>query len=326
MSDVPVEALESLESVDSCDLCGSVERRAVRRWIDPLGTTSQRFTLVACQGCGVHYIDPRPTRAEIHRYYPSDYANHLEDGPPKVTRWLRQASEAPSASTLWRLLLKVRQDIARRFVPPLHGERRLLDVGCGAGGFLDTMRLLGWSTHGVEPSPAAVEIARAKGHDVTVGVAESLADHAGPFDTITMSHVLEHTHSPTEALAQAHARLAPGGQLVLAVPNYMSLHRLLFGNAWCGAEPPRHLYQLDKRALERYLTRAGFTDVRIWSRTGSGSYLRGLRQTVNRLLGTNWRCEPRFMSLPFEVPSALGALVGFFGLGSDLRATAVRAG
>jgi 2-polyprenyl-3-methyl-5-hydroxy-6-metoxy-1,4-benzoquinol methylase len=318
--------MAALESVERCDLCGSVERRPVRRWVDPLGTTSERFTLVACDGCGIHYIDPRPTRAEIHRYYPTDYVNYLEEGTPKLKTWLQRASEGDKASLLWRMLLKIRQTTARRFVPPLHGERRLLDVGCGAGGFLDTMRLLGWSTHGVEPSPAAAEIARAKGHDVTVGVAESLPDHGAPFDTITMSHVLEHTHSPSEALAQVHARLAPGGHLVLAVPNYMSLHRMLFGNAWCGAEPPRHLYQLDRRALARYLDRAGFTNVKIWSRTGSGSYVRGVRQTVNRLFGTNWRAEPSILFLPFELPSALGALVGFFGLGSDLRATAVRAG
>src|SRR3954462_666968 len=154
MTDLPTAALESVER---CDLCGSADRRPVRQWIDPLGTTSERFTLVACEGCGIHYIDPRPTRAEIHRYYPMDYANHLEDGAPKVTRWLRHASEADDVGVLWRLLLKVRQTTARRYVPPLHGQRRLLDVGCGAGGFLDTMRLLGWETHGVEPSPAAVE-------------------------------------------------------------------------------------------------------------------------------------------------------------------------
>jgi 2-polyprenyl-3-methyl-5-hydroxy-6-metoxy-1,4-benzoquinol methylase len=317
-------AMAVLESVVRCDLCGSVDRRPVHRWIDPLGTTRERFTLVACAGCDIHYIDPRPTRAAIHRYYPADYENHHEDGPPRITGWLRRAADPAGASALWRLLLRMRQATARRFVPPLHGGRRLLDVGCGAGDFLDTMRLLGWRTHGVEPSAAAVARARAKGHDVTVGIAESLPAHAAPFDTITMSHVLEHTHSPREALAQAHARLAPGGHLVLAVPNYLSLHRRIFGNAWCGAEPPRHLYQLDRRALSLYLARAGFRGVRIWSRTGAGSYVRGLRQLVNRLCGTRWRCEPRLLALPFEVPSALFALVGFLGLGSDLRATAVR--
>jgi len=45
------------------------------------------------------------------------------------------------------------------------------------------------------------------------------------FDTIAMGHVLEHVAEPRELLRRARGWLAPGGTIVAAVPNALSLHR-----------------------------------------------------------------------------------------------------
>lgn len=46
--------------------------------------------------------------------------------------------------------------------------RRLLDVGCGSGGFLLRARERGWDVCGVDGSPAAIEIVKSHGIDASV--------------------------------------------------------------------------------------------------------------------------------------------------------------
>jgi 2-polyprenyl-3-methyl-5-hydroxy-6-metoxy-1,4-benzoquinol methylase len=47
------------------------------------------------------------------------------------------------------------------------------------------------------------------------------------FTTIVMSHVLEHVQDPVAVLARAKEWLAPGGRIIIVVPNADSLHRRL---------------------------------------------------------------------------------------------------
>jgi len=45
------------------------------------------------------------------------------------------------------------------------------------------------------------------------------------FDTVVAAHILEHVSDPAQVLAVASRHLAPGGILLVDVPNGMSLHR-----------------------------------------------------------------------------------------------------
>jgi 2-polyprenyl-3-methyl-5-hydroxy-6-metoxy-1,4-benzoquinol methylase len=49
---------------------------------------------------------------------------------------------------------------------------------------------------------------------------------AGKFNTILMEHILEHIEHPVELMARAKTWLAPGGKMLLGVPNGNSIHRL----------------------------------------------------------------------------------------------------
>lgn len=47
------------------------------------------------------------------------------------------------------------------------------------------------------------------------------------YDTVVLAHILEHVNDPQQVLAVARRHLAPGGCLIVDVPNAHSLHRQL---------------------------------------------------------------------------------------------------
>jgi SAM-dependent methyltransferase len=154
---------------------------------------------------------------------------------------------------------------------------------------------------------------------VFVGAADQ--DHVPPgsVDVVYLWHALEHTHSPTATLAACRRALKPGGTLMMAVPNFGSLQARFWRGSWASVEAPRHLYQFTKPTLRRYLEAAGFSSIQVRTRTGPAVPARGLRITCNRLFGTRWQRDPRWLVGLMEVPIFFSNLVRFLGVGSELR-------
>ena len=315
-----------LERVVRCDLCSATDFAPRAVYTDYLLFTEDEHRLVTCRRCGLHFINPRPDAGTIAAYYPDDYIPHQKPRRTRLAGWELKAGGEPGAarSVVDRLTLHVMQSVSWYLIPPRHGDRKILDVGCGSGRLLDTMRLLGWDTYGVEPSPAAVQRAVDAGHQAVVGTAEEAHFEPESFDVVYLWHVLEHTHSPRRALANCRRYLKPGGKLVMAVPNFNSFHSRLFGRYWWSTDAPRHLFQFTRRTIRAYLDELGFADVRVASRTGASSWLRGFRHTVNGVLGTRWRTDHAWMLALCEAPVVLSSLFGFFGVGSELRIVAAK--
>ncbi|HSJ99796.1 MAG TPA: class I SAM-dependent methyltransferase [Kofleriaceae bacterium] len=326
-----IEATEStdevaLEAVERCDLCGGRAFTPRRRWTDQLLFGTRPWTLVECDGCSLCFLDPRPTPAAIGAFYPADYPAHT-DRPVTPKRWHRRvaAEGAPPLRPWERPWIRMRQDVSWYRMPRWHGDGRVLDVGCGNGGrYLDILRALGWATHGVDPSPAAVERVRAKGHEALVGTADAHGFPAGSMDVVTLWHCLEHTHSPRRALETAFQTLRPGGLLSLGVPNYRSLQAALFRGCWSGAEVPRHLFHFSRRTLRRYLGETGFRVLSVTTRTGATSWPRAARHLVNTVFGTRWARDPGWLVELFEPLAHALSLVRYFGIGAELRIMAER--
>jgi ubiquinone/menaquinone biosynthesis C-methylase UbiE len=317
-------SVNDLENIEACDLCGGRAFTQRRIWTDPVLRGLEQWHLVRCDGCSLHFINPRPTRDTIGNFYPSDYAAHTAK-PSSPSWWHRKVSsrEAPAPGLWSRSWMQVRQSVSWYQFPHWRGEGRVLDIGCGSGGrYLDILHALGWKTFGMDPSAAAVEAARAKGHEAVQGIAEQQYFDDDSMDVVTMWHVLEQTHSPTQALASARRVLRPDGQLSLCVPNWGSLHAKAFGQCWQSCEPPRHLYQFTKATLRRYLEQAGFRIVRLTTRTGATSWPRAMRLACNALFGTKWEREPQALVAAFDPYVAFLAMFRFFGIGAELRVIA----
>ncbi len=207
---------------------------------------------VRCPRCFLVYIDPVPPEATAHESYGSGY----------YEPW--QGREERARLALWARRLRMVEARARRGT--------LLDVGCGDGLFLNVARGAGWRVDGIEFSPeGARRSSHRLGRPVAVGDLARGRVLRGPFDVITLWHVLEHLVEPAAMLDAARARLRPGGLLVIAVPNLDNLpmraaYRLARGRPLplyeTGAREP-HISHFSPLTLAAFLRRGGLTGIEL---------------------------------------------------------------
>lgn len=111
------------------------------------------------------------------------------------------------------------------------GEYKILDVGCGNGNLSIPLAVMGYNVTGIDLSDAAVKSSKAAADEVgvpatfLVGGLDAVSN--GIFDAIICSEVLEHQSGPEDFLKKLFDLLAPGGRLLLSVPNGQSLEERL---------------------------------------------------------------------------------------------------
>jgi len=138
-------------------------------------------------------------------------------------------------------------------------------------------RALGWHVAGIEPDEAAAEKARRFTDELHIGDALSAPFAPARFDVVTALHVVEHVPDPVRPVRRMLEWLAPGGLLIIEVPNAGGLGARLFGRAWSGLELPRHLSHFSPETLRRLVERAGGHVLWRWQRARPRDYLRSLR-------------------------------------------------
>jgi len=121
----------------------------------------------------------------------------------------------------------VNEGILRQFRRAAGSPERVLDVGCGQATLAAEIRNLGHVVWGIEANSIAVE--RAASHigrcihaDLLdfKAIEGILADER--FDAIVFSDVLEHLYDPLTALRFYGRFLAPGGRVLISVPNALN--------------------------------------------------------------------------------------------------------
>lgn len=209
------------------------------------------YRVIACEQCGFSHVIPLPAAEALHEVYSEDY--YVSEKPLFIERQLEDLD-------WWHLVYNDRYDFFESQLP--EGSRRILDIGCGPGLFLQRGAERGWSGLGVEPSRQAAEYARSIGVDVVNATLEeaALEEWAG-FDVVHMSEVLEHIPDPVAFSRRAAGLLRPGGILCVVVPNdYNPLQRFLrtecgFNPYWVA--PPHHLNYFSSETIGKLLERAG---------------------------------------------------------------------
>lgn len=248
-----------------CPRCGA-DRAAPRLKLVLTG-------IVTCRDCGMSYVEPRVSSALIERKLQVWAEQDVVD-PER----LRVAFEPASVAYYARFLGWMTRHVV------LSG-RRLLDVGCGTGGFLAVARDAGWHGSGVEIGRASARYAsETLGLDVAQGTLYQLVPAREKFDAVSMIEVIEHLERPAEALAIVRETLKPEGVLLVTTPNFDSLYRRLFGSRWwvinCEDE---HIVLFNRATLVAMLEENGFAVVD--QRVCGIDVLGLLRETRLRLRG-----------------------------------------
>jgi len=245
----------------NCNICGNNNTETV--------AIQNGFNVVRCRSCSLVYVNPRPSSEALIEMY-NTY--HSRD------------SKAPES---WSYLMKknfmhASEILQKAFPLPPHpplgksirlateggregGERRLLDIGCGYGYFLEIMRENGWDVSGVDPSANTLKIAGKKGLNVMQGTIERINYPENSFDAVTMFYVLEHLPDPYDALKKILMMLKPRGMLILRIPHTTPIVKFLslLGIKNNLYDAPFHLYDFSPETMTSLLKKAGFSSIKI---------------------------------------------------------------
>lgn len=212
----------------SCIVCGGGPLRTLRRYSSP--------RLVRCGACGLTFAGRRASDEELEQHY-RGYG----------TRWF----DSEITRTRYRELLDAFE--------PYRRSNRILDMGCGAGYFVEEAARRGWDAYGSEYGELARKLGRERGLQIVDAPLRPDSFPEGHFDVVTAIEVVEHLRDPI-AESEIVARLVrSGGVFYCTTPNFDSLSRRLLGPRWPVIEYPEHLIYFTRPSLSRWLDRAGFT-------------------------------------------------------------------
>jgi SAM-dependent methyltransferase len=239
-----------------------------------------------------------PAKAELPSFYPDTYSAYNQTG---ALRWLFDAVYRLDAHRVRRLIGR-------------HG--RVLDVGCGDGSALQSLRELGdWELCGVEFDAGAVRKAKARGLDVRPGELSDAGFSNASFDLVRMGHVIEHVLDPVQTVRSVFDHLRPGGYFVGETPNTDCLDFRLFGKYWGALHIPRHLTFFNRASLRSVLEGAGFRDVRLVPRLRTVGWSCGIQNLLADRFGLRIPASGRvswylLLIMPFLPVTAMQSIFG----------------
>jgi len=178
---------------------------------------------------------------------------------------------------------------------------QILDVGCGGGATMGSLRRYG-NVRGIDTSEEAVEYNRERGREVSLAAVESIPFADNSFDLVLALDVIEHVPDDLQALRELFRTLRSGGSLLVTVPALRilwSAHDVSHG----------HYRRYTLGELRGRLETAGFEVV-------TATYFNTLLSPLIFALRLLWRFRPKSTASDLtELPQPLNALLtGVFSL------------
>lgn len=214
-----------------CYLCGS-EKHKQR---DGKVRDREELKIYECLECGLVFLS---SFNHIDEEFYTESQMHLVDVIPS------------------QKINKTAKDTDRRieFLKPLIEGKKILDFGCGYGGFLLKAQEIAKETWGIELDKKAQKFCS----DNNIIMTE--INQEEKFDLITMFHVIEHLKDPVQILEQLKKRLHKNGKIVIETPNANDALLELYKNngfqnfTYWGC----HLFLYNLQTLCRLGEKAGF--------------------------------------------------------------------
>lgn len=209
--------------------------------------SNEKFSIWHCANCSIRFTQDVADQNSIGRYYKSDnYISHSD-------------TKSGLVNSLYHSIRKFTLLLKRKLIQNQTQLKSgtILDIGCGTGAFLNTMKEAGWKITGLEPDDRAIAKAKSLYQIQPQSSSELFNMSEQQFDAITMWHVLEHVHQLNEYFFQIRKILKDNGTLFIAVPNYTSFDAYFYKETWAAYDVPRHLYHFSPMSMELLVKRYG---------------------------------------------------------------------
>jgi SAM-dependent methyltransferase len=253
--------------LETCPCCGQSARQPHLRTRDFHYGLAGEFSTMRCSGCGLVFMDPMPSVADLAALYPEDYYSFR---PPQL-------------QPTWRRAVKRWFGLQRyTYLPHFEKPGRMLDLGCGSGDYMLEMKARGWETYGSELSASAAAAGRRARLDIRSGELRTAGFPSEYFDFVRLNHSLEHIPNPLEVLPEVRRVLKPGGKLFIGVPNINGLWARVFGRYWWYLTLPVHAFQYSPATLTMLLERTGFKVLEVRFNSDAGGNLGSIQLYLKR--------------------------------------------
>lgn len=226
------------------DVCPVCHGKNFQKYLEKNG-----FVLWKCEQCDFLFVNPRPKAQAMMEFF-----NH-SSSMNRYSEMVENTKDSRQTLVFDSLAEKINN------LKPNGGK--LLEVGCGPGLLLETLRKKNsnWRLMGVETNARAVEICRNKQLDVLHGSLEGYIEDN--FDVVVFWAVWDHFSDIERNILTTYKILKPGGVVLIGNMNFDGFDSLIMGKENPAFSLPERMNFFNIKSFRTLLDQVGFKSVDI---------------------------------------------------------------
>jgi SAM-dependent methyltransferase len=226
-----------------CRICGNSQENQIHEAREMMFGYRDLFRYFQCAQCEcLQIIDILP---DMSKYYPDNYYSYREIPNPNIIKKFLVKSRNEYAfwekGLVGKFLYANYPKADLRDIGRLVRQRdaKILDVGCGTGRLLHSLRELGMNNLlGIDPYNAK-DLQYKNGVQIQK---KEIREVRGKWDLVMFHHSFEHIPNPLETLKVVASLLNPDGHCIIRIPTVSSYAWKHYGVNWVQLDAPRHIY------------------------------------------------------------------------------------